>query len=250
MPKDRPLLWKVTAGCITVGVLQLGCGKSPTRPSSPSGGGTITVKSSSDLLHLGASETFTAMLTTASGTTQTVSVGTWGSDAPTVAQVDGSGQVTGIASGEATIFVDAQGVRGTKRIRILPNYQGSWIGSYVIESCSSTGQFFRYACSNGDGFAINSVFPMALQLTQAGDVVTGNTALGSVISGQFSVAVSPIGDVQITTFGTSSGSQYSQGWSLQSTVAGRITGVLNVVITHTEPGSATFRARLMNVNRQ
>src|SRR5262245_28768234 len=96
---------------------------------------SVTVASSSDLIFIGASETFTATAAMSSGGTQSVTGGTWGTDSPSVASVDSTGRVTGVGSGMATIFVDFQGRRGTKLIRGLPNYQGAWSGSYAITGC-------------------------------------------------------------------------------------------------------------------
>lgn len=64
------------------------------------------------------------------GTTQAVTTGAWGSEQTTIATVDGStGRVTVVSSGDATIFVNFEGVRGTKLIAVRPNYQGNWLGS-------------------------------------------------------------------------------------------------------------------------
>src|SRR5687767_9143925 len=144
-------------------ILVLACGgEGGSAPAAPAATvQTITVNSSSDLVFLGASETFTATASMSNGGSQAVSGGVWGSDAPSAASVESaSGRVTGAASGMATIFVDYQGRRGTKLIRVLPNYQGTWSGSYFIRTCSQSGDFARFNfCSN---FPENRVFPTNL----------------------------------------------------------------------------------------
>src|SRR6185436_17772975 len=105
----------------------------PTQPSVTS----VTVSSSSDLLFMGAFEIFTA--TTNLGPATGAS---WSSDASSIATADSSsGRITGVGTGRATISVDVKGVRGTKLIRVLPNFGGSWSGSYAINDCQSTLNF-------------------------------------------------------------------------------------------------------------
>ena len=74
--------------------------------------------SASDLLFIGAIETFRATATLSDGTTQPISGGTWGSNEQQIVSVEPStGRVTGIGSGNATVFVDYQGSRGTRAIQ-------------------------------------------------------------------------------------------------------------------------------------
>jgi hypothetical protein len=83
----------------------------------------------------------------------------WSSDSNAVATVEAStGRVTGVANGGVLISVDSGGRRGTKQIRVLPNFQGTWSGSYVVSSCSATGQIAGgEPCST---FSPNAVLPM------------------------------------------------------------------------------------------
>lgn len=78
----------------------------------------------------------------ASANTAPVTGCSWGGDAPNVLSVNaGTGQITGMASGEVTVWCDYQGVRGTKRLRVLPNYGGVYLGSYSVSGCNHSRIF-------------------------------------------------------------------------------------------------------------
>ena len=117
-----------------------GGGSTPVAPTpvvpSPTVSG-VTVTSVNSRVFLGATEQMNATVTLSNGTTQTAA-GTWGSDNTIVASVSSSGLVTGVSAGEATVYVDVPSMpRATKRIRALPTYAGTWIGTYlVITWCS------------------------------------------------------------------------------------------------------------------
>lgn len=186
---------------------------------------TITVSSSSDLLHVGASETFTATASMSNGGSQAVSGGVWGSDAPSAASVEASSaRVTGAGSGTATIFVDYLGRRGTKLIRVLPNYQGTWSGSYAVRSCAHSGDFGRINfCGN---FPVNRVFPTNLNLTQDRDRVQGRFFLGQ-LGGDGNGPVQGDGRLLLTGAVQEPTTTIETVWTLDSTSAGRITGTLS-----------------------
>lgn len=170
-----------------------GCGSgagvgSPT-PITPSLS-SITV-TGTDLLLIGTSETFTV-----AGNTGTLTRPLWGSDAPSVATVDpGTGQVTAVGTGTATIFVDANGIRGTKLIRTLPNFAGSWHGLSQETACEASGDFavLRLCLSPPD----YSIDEMRMTLTQNRDSISGGFTL-SYGSGDVSGSVSPEGTLTFT----------------------------------------------------
>ena len=86
-------------------------GGSPAAPSATPQ--SITVTSASDLLHIGASEAFSATATMSDGSTRSVSGATWVSENTSFATVDGNGRVTGVGSGPVAIHVDYLGQRGS-----------------------------------------------------------------------------------------------------------------------------------------
>ena len=90
--------------------------------------------------------------------------GTWSSDNPAVATVTQTGIVTGVASGDSSIIFDSGGVRGSKRIRVSPNYNGRWSGEYSITGCTQSGEV---ASANICGLlGSGSRFPYMLTVSQ------------------------------------------------------------------------------------
>lgn len=163
---------------------------SPTAPSPTS----ITV-TGSDLLLVGNSDVFTA-----AGNTGALSLTAprWGSDAPTVATVDvGTGRVTAVGTGTATIFVDANGIRGTKLISTLPNFRGEWNGRYELVDCQRNAK--PSVCSWTEDTSNLRIF-----LTQNRDIVSsGSFEFGSTEDDEsarhgVSGTVSPEGTLSLT----------------------------------------------------
>jgi hypothetical protein len=172
-------------------VFMAACGGSgagtPTQPSVTS----VTVSSSSDLLFVGAFEIFTATTNLGSATGAS-----WSSDALSIATADSSsGRITGVGTGRATISADVKGVRGTKLIRVLPNFGGSWSGSYAINDCQSTSTFAQAGfCSS---FFRGQILNMNLSINQSRDAVTSAFALGSLTGSGASGTVSEPGSLPL-----------------------------------------------------
>ena len=230
-----------------VTLVACGGGDSPSAPSATTQ--SITVSSSSDLLQVGASETFTATATMSDGSTRTLTGGVWGTDAPFVATVEsGTGRVTGVGSGMATIFVDAQGRRGSKLVRGLPSYQGTWSGSYAVTGCTQSGSFaLANACR--DTFAVNRVLPMNMVNTQTRDAVNGQFALGS-ISGSGSGPVQTNGELSFAGTARSGDLSIDTAWSMHSTQAGRITGSAGFILRFAGlSGEARVDVSIRDLNR-
>jgi hypothetical protein len=222
-----------------------GGGGTPSAPTPTVQG--VTVTSSSDLLFIGASESFSASASLSTGGTQPITNGSWGSDTPGVATVDSSGRVTGVGSGQATIFVDYQGRRGTKLIRGLPNYQGAWSGSYAVTGCTQTGDFARINfCSN---FGVNRVLPTNLNLTQDRDRVQGRIFLGS-LGGDATGPVQGNGQLLLSGAIQDPATTIETSWNLASTTAGRITGTLSFLWRGTGlTGDVRVNADIRDLNR-
>ncbi len=218
------LRFRLGFGVVILAVGSVACGgggsSTPTAPSPTTT--SITVNFTGTQLFLGATETFTATATLSNGTTQNVTTGTWGTDAPSVATVTPAGAVTGVASGEVTVFVDFQGVRGTKRITVRPNFQGNWVGSYSVTGCNPTGAWVSFC----DNFSNGRVLPLRLNLTQSGATVSGRTALGTLLSDNFTASISTSGVLQIVATYRDGTLTIDQVWTLHSTVPTRITGTL------------------------
>jgi hypothetical protein len=234
--------------------LGAGCGKgnngqfngTPTGPSSTAIT-SISVSSSGPTLLVGNTETFTATATLANGTTQPLSGGVWGLDAPTIASVQGStGVVKGLASGAVTVFVDAQGVRGTKLINVVPNYQGQWSGTYTVNDCTDTEDFHTGGlCAI---FAPGLQGPASFLLAQSGKNVTGIATLGSVNSSNFSVSINGDGSLTFSVDSVLETTTVGETWSINVLTAGHMTGTLRQEWSDSSiAGHATVNATITDI---
>lgn len=181
----------------TLGVLGLiavaACGDGgPPTPTAPSLT-NITV-SGSDLLLIGQSEAFTAIGSTGAALT----TARWGTDAPPIVTVEVfSGRVTAVGVGTATVFADVDGIRGTKTVRTLPNFAGSWSGHYRETGCEATGDWAdAHACVN-EPYEL-AVGSMRMTLTQNRDAVSGRVRLAGSPDADVSGIVSPEGTLTLT----------------------------------------------------
>ena len=242
------------AGCAAA-IVAIGCGGGGTAgnnqmPPAPSGTiVSIAVNSSAPTLFLGATETFSAVATYTSGATQTVTGAAWTTDAPSVAPVDSSGRVTGAANGEVTISVDYQGVHGSKHVRVLPNYGGSWIGSYTVVSCTPTEGFAdQNVCAS---FNVGQTFQYRLLFTQTADVVSGLTGIGLLGSTTTSSTVNADGSLTFTTQVFVGTVQIDLVWNLTSVLPNVINGtVTQTWMDLTTPGQMVIEGALQSPTKQ
>jgi len=146
------------------------CGaSSPTGPSTPAAVAP-TISTSADLVLIGQTVPFEA---TGGGTIK------WGGDSPSVANIDTTtGRVTGVGTGRVTIWAENAGGRTTRLLRVLPSYNGTWSGSYTLQSCQSVGDYsLGKFCGQ---FFQGQVLSIAFNITQNRDAVSGTFALGSL----------------------------------------------------------------------
>jgi hypothetical protein len=77
----------------------------------------------------------------------------------------------------------------------LPNFQGQFVGSYVINSCNETGVFFSGFCAGSS--SNTGTFPLELSLVQNQTAISGTVILsrggGSPIRGPFQGTVQSSG---------------------------------------------------------
>jgi len=223
--------------------------KLPTQPDVPLvTTQSITVISSSDLLYIGTEEIFTATATMSDGSTKAVVGGVWSGDNPSVATVEAStGQITIVGSGMVNISVSYGGKLGSKAIRGLPDYQGTWTGSYIIDSCNATGDLELAGFC--DIFIIGTVMPIDLVLTQDQDRVTGRFYLGD-LSADTTGPVATNGQLPLTGLVSSDPFTIDILLGLQSTTPGQITGTLDMLWLTTEfSGSGLLSCSILSLNR-
>ena len=209
---------------------------------------SITVTSNSDLLYIGESETFTATATMSDGSTKTVTGGAWSGDNPSVATVGAStGEVTIVGSGTVNISVAYNGKTGSKAIRGLPNYQGTWSGTYYILSCNATGDFATMDfCSY---LPPGTELPIELNLVQDDDRVEGRFYLGD-LGADTSGPVGTDGQLILAGAIQEGTATIEAAMSLQSVTPGEITGNMNQIWRDAESiGSARIEANIQNLPR-
>jgi hypothetical protein len=223
-----------------------GCGgecKGPTCNGVPP---IITLTPATDFLLVG--ETLQLSGTVSSGGTAT---GTWGSDNTNVATVDNTGKVTAVSAGKATVFLDAQGARGTRLLTVYPSYRGSWNGYFTISGCTHSGDFSTVdfcADSVGNGDTI------VLQITQNRTTLTGTIDLGG-FPGSFSGSVREDGSMALDAVVTFSESGMTffltvRNWAVRSESAGLMAGDFSLVWTAPGvTGSAEWSCRLSGMSR-
>ena len=130
------------------------------------------------MLKVNQTETFTATAMMSSGPAQPVQP-VWSSDNTTVLTIDGNGMARGVANGTATITATHQGVSEARRLRVVPDYQVSWAGDYIVRTCRDSGDFGSADfCQAGEGFWPGDQLPIGLTLTQDRDQVQGQLGLG------------------------------------------------------------------------
>ena len=233
----------LTATTSAILIAMAACKSTPTTPTVPKTptAQSITVTSSSDMLYIGISEIFAATVTMSDGTSKAFTGGVWSTDAPNVVLVESStGKVTIVGSGMANIIVDYQGREGVKLIRGLPNYQGSWSGSYIRVSCSDSGD---------PGLSCSSFYPpigtaslTKIDIVQDHDRVSGNFTTNP--SGPVPSYVDAVGKLQIdgtlllTGIITTGPFTIQVSWTMVSTIPGQITGSL--IEIYSETGTAVY----------
>jgi hypothetical protein len=236
--------------CMSLFLSIPGCKKAP--PAAPEvilpTTQSITVISSSSLLYIGTSETFTATAHMSDGSSSAVIGGAWGGDNPSVATVGPvTGLVTIVGSGTVNIFVTYGGKQGSKPIRGLPNYQGTWTGTYRVDSCTCTGD---YTLANFCSYLPSGkVLQTNLILTQTLDSVSGTFFLGT-LSATATGPVATNGQLTLTGKITSSTSSIDAIFTLQSTTPGQITGGLFQLWTDTSmSGNAQVTCTIVSLSR-
>jgi hypothetical protein len=155
-----------------------GCSKSGN-PATPTVTPTaIALSASSDLMLVGATQTFTASVSFSDGTTRAGSV-TWSTDNTAIARVSASGVVEGIGPGIATIAAESQGVRGTKTVRVVPVFSGGWAGRWQHVSCVDV--MLPPGFSRCASYIMGDSSALALTLAQDRDAVQGTLNLSGVL---------------------------------------------------------------------
>src|SRR5262249_20128927 len=122
-------------GCVAaVLIVALSCG-APGGPSSLATPTPILVISPAfQDLPDGSAVTLSAVIVTGSSVSPVATV-SWSSDATDVVSVDGQGRARALALGKATIRATSERMSATREMRVVPDYSGTWKGTYRVTSC-------------------------------------------------------------------------------------------------------------------
>jgi hypothetical protein len=199
---------------------------------------------------VGATSTAAGSATLSNGTFAAVSTG-YTSDALAVATVTDAGVITGVSIGDVTISVDYKGFRASKRVRVLPNYGGTFVGSYTITSCADTGGFAEAPafCSN---FSLNSPLQIQFLNTQSLDLTTlsGQFMLGA-IQGNGTGVIAPSGALTYSgTFTSGTTTITVQNFNITSPQVNHMTGQFQIVWTDTTTsGNSVWTCTMQDATR-
>jgi Bacterial Ig-like domain (group 2) len=162
-------------------VTMCACGDNPPRVVDPlpSPQSVAINPASATTIKVGQEQAYTAAVRYSDGTDHNDAV-TWSSDNSDVATIDGTGKARGVGSGEATLIASAQGLGpGTLKIRVMPDYQGTWEGEYTVKGCRRAEAFDSEWCDD-ELFKVGLRLPIALVLTQDRDRLMGAVFLGTL----------------------------------------------------------------------
>ena len=150
---------------------------------------TVTVAPASASVVVGATQQFTATLRDAAGNVLTGRVVTWASSAVTVASVTGTGLVSGLVVGTATITATSEGQSGTATVTVTAAppggviFQSDWrtVGTAATD-VTDGGRWMNYwEFNNGTGVQLLSVvaggppgYANALKVVQRGSTYAAN----------------------------------------------------------------------------
>ena len=203
---------------------------SPTAPTPTSTSLSVTFPPGGPIF-IGRSVQFEARETLSNGTTRVATTATWGSDAPSVATVSPTGLVTAVSAGEATIFADVN-PRGTLRIRVLPNFGGSWGGSEVLTSCDDSEDFEGFCEAV---YTLGEVFRHSSTFTQTEASVDAEINLGGGVAARGTGTIAMSGELQLPSMpglpADPDVNLQAQNWRSRVDVPSQMTGMYEGVLT-------------------
>ena len=177
----------VTAAC--------GGDKSPTSPAAAGVTGLTVTFPAGGTIYIGATAQLQATETLSDGTTRVVEAA-WSSDTPAVAMVSPTGAVTAVSAGETTIAADANTRRGTLRIRVYPNFNGTWRGTESTISCDDSG-VFEGLCNDPEFYVEGDRFVHDSRYTQTDGAVAMTLDLGTGLTAAGTGTVTTTGELQL-----------------------------------------------------
>jgi hypothetical protein len=208
------------------------CSASGADPSTPAAIIAVTVPS---VLKVGETAQATATATTVNGGSRSLSVG-WQSDTPLVASVNITGLITGVANGLANIFIVSDGVSSAKSLRVVPNYQGQWAGSFTTSAATPfPSDAYQHMCA---GFVPPTSVLLTMTLTQSGQSVNGQFIASGLVPSNFVSLVEGDGGVVIRAGNTTNPFQYDFTWKMAAPITSGSFGFMRGTVSIVRTGSA------------
>lgn len=179
------------------------------------------------------------------------------SDTPSVATITPAGLMTGVSIGDVTIAVDYQGFHASQKVRVLPDYSGTFSGTYTLDSCVDSGGYGGVtACAAlTANIPVGSTGQIQLASTQSADLasLTGQFYLSGLI-GNGSGTISTTGGLTYAgSIVSASGGTWRmdfRNFTATSTSVGHIGGHFEVVWTDTaQTGSSVWSCTIIDLAR-
>lgn len=128
-----------------------------------------------------------------------------------------------------------------------PNYAGTWVGTYLISSCTNTGFFADVALCAA---VLNTTAPVTFTLTQADRTITGTFTLGSLVSPSTSATIGGDGAVTLVAPVAQGTFTINTTWTLQQATAGVLTGQTRQVWTAAgQSGESVLQGSIVSATR-
>ncbi|MEZ5320329.1 MAG: hypothetical protein R2752_23200 [Vicinamibacterales bacterium] len=158
-------------------VIGAGCGSKGGGPTTATPTVVSIQVNGSAIIGVGETITFSATAMLSNGQTRAVTGGAWGTDAPTVVSITAGGAATGLMPGQATIWVDSDGRRGTLLLTAQVSFTGAWQGNYKVENCQEDAFFAAIDFCATFGPATPAI---GIALQQSGTSVVGLILFGGI----------------------------------------------------------------------
>jgi hypothetical protein len=147
------------------------------------------------------------------------------------------------------IVVALAGCGGTtsspSTIAVTPNFQGSWQGTYTVQSCAQSGAFAESNfCATLPGSA-----QTALTLTQSQNTVSGSFSLGTIAFPAFTGQIDANGTLTFTATSTTDPA-ITAAWVTTVAADGRLTGnITQIWRLATATGEGRLETSLTSVTK-
>jgi hypothetical protein len=240
---------RALAGVFLVALLPTACGGSGRSVTQPSVVATsIVVDAPVDFMAMGQRVTFAATAVHSDGSSAAVT--DWSSDNPAVATIDAATRaVTAVGPGEALISARHDGIVAPKKLRVTPDYAGTWSGQYRLTGCTQTGGF-----QEGDWCGTlrrNVDRPVSFDFVLDRDTVRGTMACGD-FTGSVTGAIALSGALTLTgTAASGTVSLTHESWNANVNSDGKhLAGTFQLRATDRQVSGSALLGYFMSVSKQ